>query len=324
MFQPACVHSFIRCCLYLQGQYCTKAISNYLLSLFIFNNNIIPMKFHAALLMLAWASSQCSTAAAYVVPSTSRRRQLCTSLKNSANDDVDATIIESSISYQRSNDINNDYSTGSSRRDFFQRSTSIFAIASTTSCACFTTSSSSAIANAALLSSSSSSVPSLNTPAPDFELPNSRNNNINDDGINATTTTSLTSLLNTKKWTVLYFYPGAFTSGCTLEARNFQTDLPSYQQLNAQIVGVSVDSVEKNSEFCSAEKLEFTLLTDEGGHVSKLYGSSLSIPGFGTFSNRQTYIIDPRGDVRWVFVDVDSKIPRHSGDVLDKLRELQG
>jgi peroxiredoxin Q/BCP len=121
----------------------------------------------------------------------------------------------------------------------------------------------------------------------------------------------------------LYFYPGAFTSGCTLEARNFQSDLSNYTQLNAQIVGVSVDSVEKNSDFCTSEKLEYTLLTDEGGKVSKLYGSSLSIPGFGTFSNRQTYIIDPRGDVRWVFVDVDSKIPRHSGDVLEKLRELQ-
>lgn len=84
-----------------------------------------------------------------------------------------------------------------------------------------------------------------------------------------------------------------------------------------------MDSVDKNSEFCAAEKLEFPLLTDEGGQVSKLYGTSLSLPGFGTFSNRQTYVIDPRGDVRWVFLDVDSKIPRHSGDVLEKLRELQ-
>ena len=81
--------------------------------------------------------------------------------------------------------------------------------------------------------------------------------------------------------------------------------------------------MEKNSEFCTAEKLTYPLLTDEGGQVSKLYGSSLSIPGFGTFSNRQTYLIDPGGDVRYVFVDVDSKIPRHSGDVLEKLRELQ-
>jgi peroxiredoxin Q/BCP len=121
----------------------------------------------------------------------------------------------------------------------------------------------------------------------------------------------------------LYFYPGAFTSGCTIEARNFQTDLSEYTKLNTQIVGVSVDSVEKNSEFCTAEQLDYTLLTDEDGQISKLYGSSLSIPGLGTFSNRQTYIIDPMGLVKWVFMDVESNIPGHSGDVLDKLRELQ-
>ena len=86
---------------------------------------------------------------------------------------------------------------------------------------------------------------------------------------------------------------------------------------------MSVDSVEKNSEFCTAEQLDYTLLTDEDGQISKLYGSSLSIPGLGTFSNRQTFIIDPMGLVRWVFTDVESNIPGHSGDVLDKLRELQ-
>ncbi|KAL7537002.1 hypothetical protein ACHAXR_007529 [Thalassiosira sp. AJA248-18] len=126
-----------------------------------------------------------------------------------------------------------------------------------------------------------------------------------------------------KKWTVLYFYPGAFTSGCTLEARRFQEDLPLYQEMNAQIVGVSVDSVEKNSEFCNSEALDFFMLTDEGGIISKAYGSSLRIPGFGTFSNRQTYIIDPQKNVRWVFIDVESRIPKHSGDVLEKLKELQ-
>ena len=57
--------------------------------------------------------------------------------------------------------------------------------------------------------------------------------------------------------------------------------------------------------------------------MSKAYGSSLSIPGFGTFSNRQTYIIDPNKNVRWVFADVESRIPRHSSEVLEKLKELQ-
>ena len=66
------------------------------------------------------------------------------------------------------------------------------------------------------------------------------------------------------------------------------------------------------------------MLTDEGGKISKLYGSAISIPGFGSFSNRQTYIIDPKGVLSWVFVDVESRVSRHSKEVLNKLSELQG
>jgi peroxiredoxin Q/BCP len=157
------------------------------------------------------------------------------------------------------------------------------------------------------------SLPSAGAKAPDFELPNSRGNGL----------TSLASLTKSDKWTVLYFYPGAFTSGCTLEARGFQRDLEEYRKLNAQIVGVSVDAVEKNAQFCSEEKLDFYMLSDRGGQVSKSYGSALSIPGFGTFSNRQTYIIDPKGQLRWIFTDVESKIARHSSEVLEKLSELK-
>jgi len=70
--------------------------------------------------------------------------------------------------------------------------------------------------------------PSVGTKAPDFTLPNSKG-----DG----STTSLDSLTKNKKWTVLYFYPGAFTTGCTLEAKGFQKDIDKYRELNAQIVG---------------------------------------------------------------------------------------
>jgi peroxiredoxin Q/BCP len=155
-------------------------------------------------------------------------------------------------------------------------------------------------------------IPETGAKAPDFNLPNSRGEG----------NTSLTSLTNSGKWTVLYFYPGAFTSGCTLEARGFQADFERYAKLNTQVVGVSVDSVEKIAQFCSAEKLDFYMLSDNGGKVSKDYGSALSIPGFGSFSNRQTYIIDPKGNLRWVFTDVESHIPRHSTEVLEKLSEL--
>ena len=161
-------------------------------------------------------------------------------------------------------------------------------------------------------SKSQSTIPKLGEPAPPFTLMNTRGQII-----------TLDTLASNKKWTVLYFYPGAFTSGCTLEARRFQEELSSFQELNSQIVGVSVDSVEKNAEFCTTEKLDFYMLTDDDGEVSKSYGSSLSVPLVGTFSNRQTYIIDPKKNVRWVFVDVESRIPQHANDVLDKLKELQ-
>lgn len=156
------------------------------------------------------------------------------------------------------------------------------------------------------------SVPTVGAKAPDFKLPNSLGGE-----------TSLSDLTKTGKTTVLYFYPGAFTNGCSLEARNFQSDIEKYKKLDAQIVGVSVDPVEKNAQFCATEDLEFFMLSDYEGKVSKLYGSALSIPGFGSFSNRQTYIIDKDGNLRWVFTDVESHVPRHSAEVLEKLQELK-
>ena len=275
--------------------------------------------FAAIISALLLALSLSVAVEAYVAAPTSfsRQRQVSksyigfaststTSLRNSANN--------YSFDVNNNNAPLNEYSTvpaSGSRRDFLNQSGSGAALAIIAST--FLNTSGNTAAHAALLSSSSSSIPPLNTRAPDFELLNSRNGQL----------ITLSNLLKTNKWTVLYFYPGAFTSGCTIEARNFQTDSSEYTKLNTQIVGVSVDSVEKNSEFCTAEQLDYTLLTDEDGKISKLYGSSLSIPGLGTFSNRQTYIIDPMGLVRWVFTDVESNIPGHSGDVLDKLRELQ-
>src|SRR6516225_11638925 len=55
------------------------------------------------------------------------------------------------------------------------------------------------------------------------------------------------------KWVVLYFYPKDFTSGCTLEAHNFQRDLAQYEKKNTVILGVSVQSSESHKQFCSKE-----------------------------------------------------------------------
>ncbi len=68
--------------------------------------------------------------------------------------------------------------------------------------------------------------------------------------------------------------------------------------------------------------LSFPLLSDKDGAVSTAYGSVLKIPFLGTFSNRKTYLIDPTGNLRFVFTDVDSRVKKHADDVLAKLAEL--
>ncbi|MEB3160769.1 MAG: peroxiredoxin [Synechocystis sp.] len=117
------------------------------------------------------------------------------------------------------------------------------------------------------------------------------------------------------QWVVLYFYPQDFTPGCTLEAQRFQRDLPQYQALNAQVIGVSVDDVQSHEAFCDAEGLKFPLLADETGEVSKTYGSWLT-----GMSLRHTYLIDPDGILRERFLAV--RPATHSQEVLARLREL--
>ncbi|KAB8314686.1 peroxiredoxin [Tolypothrix campylonemoides VB511288] len=147
-------------------------------------------------------------------------------------------------------------------------------------------------------------LPAINQPAPDFTLPT----NTGDGKL------SLSNLRG--KWVVLYFYPKDFTSGCTIEARRFQQDLPKYLEKKAQIVGVSADDVDSHAEFCDSEGLKFPLLADTTGAVSKAYGSWMSF-----ISMRHTFIIDPQGMLRETFVKVNPAI--HSKEVLARLDELQ-
>jgi len=148
------------------------------------------------------------------------------------------------------------------------------------------------------------SQPPLNQPAPDFTLPtNTGEGNI-----------SLSDYRG--KWVVLYFYPKDFTPGCTLEARRFQQDLPKYMAKNTQVLGVSADDVDSHAEFCDSEGLKFPLLADTTGDVSKAYGSWM-----GYVSLRHTYLIDPQGILKEIYLGVNPAI--HSAEVLARLEELQ-
>src|SRR5664279_4686383 len=69
------------------------------------------------------------------------------------------------------------------------------------------------------------------------------------------------------KWVVLYFYPKDMTSGCTIEAHNFQRDLAQYDAAHAVILGVSVDTPESHKQFCTKEGLTFRLLADPAHKV---------------------------------------------------------
>jgi peroxiredoxin Q/BCP len=122
------------------------------------------------------------------------------------------------------------------------------------------------------------------------------------------------------KWVVLYFYPKDFTSGCTLEAHNFQRDQALYQQKNAVVLGVSVDSADSHKQFCAKEGLNFKLLADTDYKVSAAYGSLTNI-GLAKFASRHTFIIDPEGKVAKAYMNVSPS--KHSEEVLSALAELQ-
>jgi len=118
------------------------------------------------------------------------------------------------------------------------------------------------------------------------------------------------------RWLVLYFYPRDFTSGCTLEARGFQKDLARFSALDAGVVGVSADDGDAHASFCDSEGLAFPLLSDAGGGVSKAYGSWIP-----PFSQRHTFLIDPKGTLRAAWTAV--RPSGHSQEVLAELQRLQ-
>ena len=149
--------------------------------------------------------------------------------------------------------------------------------------------------------------PAAGSPAPAFTLPNQEGAQVSLDQFKG-------------KWIVLYFYPKDFTSGCTVEAHNFQRDIDKYAQKNAVILGVSVDDVNSHKSFCSKEGLNFKLLADSNHAVVQKYGSIMEYNGM-TLAARNTFLIDPTGMIRKVYLKVDPQ--GHSTEVLADLQQLQ-
>jgi peroxiredoxin Q/BCP len=143
-------------------------------------------------------------------------------------------------------------------------------------------------------------------PAPDFTLPDQTG-----------TAVRLSDLVG-RKTVVLYFYPKDQTPGCTVEARAFRDSYDAFSAADAEVIGVSSDSVASHRRFAANQGLPFLLLSDRDGKVRELYGVEKTL---GLLPGRVTYVIDPGGVVRHVFSS-QMGVQRHVQEALDALREI--
>jgi peroxiredoxin Q/BCP len=123
------------------------------------------------------------------------------------------------------------------------------------------------------------------------------------------------------KFVVLYFYPKDMTSGCTLEAHNFERDSAKYAAANAVVLGVSLDTVESHKTFCSKDGLNFKLLADPDHKVIDEYGVPIASMGPMKYAHRDTFLIGPDGKVLKVWEVKD--IAQHSDEVLSAIQEAK-
>jgi len=121
-----------------------------------------------------------------------------------------------------------------------------------------------------------------------------------------------------KKPVVLFFHPKDDTPGCTKEACAFRDDYEEFDKLDAEVIGISSDSVDSHRKFAARHDLPFTLLSDEGGKVRRLYGVPNS---FGLFPGRVTYVIHKEGVVRHVFSSQLEAV-RHVEEALEALKSI--
>lgn len=118
-------------------------------------------------------------------------------------------------------------------------------------------------------------------------------------------------------WVVLFFYPKAFTPGCTAEACSLRDGYADIQKLGAVILGVSLDSLQRQQEFKSKHSMPFDLIAD----ADKAYAKAFDVLGFGgLMTHRKTFIIDPEGRIAHVFDKVATG--SHDHEVADVLRTL--
>ncbi len=129
----------------------------------------------------------------------------------------------------------------------------------------------------------------------------------------------------TGKWVVLYFYPKDDTPGCTAEACSFRDERDVIAELgNAEIIGISKDSVEDHKKFAEKYHLNFTILSDPTHKIIEAYDSWKPKKFMGKEfigTERNTYIISPDGFIAKEYRGVNPK--EHAAEIIKDLQQLQ-
>jgi len=146
--------------------------------------------------------------------------------------------------------------------------------------------------------------------APDFSMPTDGGGTVSLKGLKG-------------KKVVLYFYPKDDTPGCTKEACGFRDSLPDFTGADAEIIGVSKDSVAKHDKFKAKHDLPFTLASDEDGSVCEAFGTWVEKSMYGRKYmgiDRATFLIGADGKIARVWRKV--KVPGHVEEVLEAAKQL--
>ena len=123
-----------------------------------------------------------------------------------------------------------------------------------------------------------------------------------------------------KKNLVIYFYPKDDSPGCTKEACSFRDQYAVFKDAGAEVIGISSDDSKSHKAFAEKHRLPFTLLSDTGNIVHKLFDVPSSL--FGLLPGRVTYIVDKKGIVAHVF-NSQIQTEKHITEALDALKNIQ-
>ena len=116
---------------------------------------------------------------------------------------------------------------------------------------------------------------------------------------------------------VLYFYPAAFTTGCTIEAHDFAEAVPQFKALGGSVIGVSRDNITTLDKFSVQEcRSAFPVAADSTGAITKAYDAELS--SLFSMSDRTSYVIAPNGAILYAYRALDPD--HHVSNTLEALK----